>query len=400
MRKSLINKHFVIIANAALGKGLSGSDRIFIEISKRLSSTFDISVCVWEEGFQMCQRQNLTGVRYEKWFLYNLKNLPFLFCYFLRIFSGIYYAIKFSNKGYKQEDCFFYSASDFWQDFIPFIILKIRFPKSKFISSFYLEAPNPLIGFRREYENKIQFPKIKDFLYYFAQFLPKQLIPKISDYIFVTSEPDKSYFISRGFDAEKVLVIMGGVDFSKYNSLKTKIEKKYDAVFYGRFHPQKGVLELIDIWSILIKKLPDAKLVMIGDGPLTDIVREKIHSLKLEKNILLKGHLDDSIEKYELFAQSKVVVHPAVYDSGGMASAEVMFLGIPGVSFDLEALKTYYPKGMLKSKCFDLKGFSDNIFKLLTEKDFYQKTSTQAKECVLENFDWDKKCEFIIKTIL
>ena len=319
--------------------------------------------------------------------------------YFFRIFSGIYYAIKFNSSKQNEKDLYFYCASDFWQDFVPFLVLKIRFPKATFIGTFYLGAPNPFVGFRKEYEKTIQYPKIKDIVYYLQQLLPKLFLTTISDFIFVTSEPDKLYFIYKGFKKENIFPIMGGVNFENYSGLSKNIQKKYDAVFYGRFHPQKGVIELIDIWKILTKSLPDAKLVMIGSGPLFEEVREKIKTENLENNIYLKGHLDDSQEKFQIFAESKVVVHPAVYDSGGMASAEVMYLKIPGVSFDLEALKTYYPLGMIKTKCFDLEEFSENIYQLLKNKELYSKLSIEAKECVLLNFDWKKKVKFIKEEI-
>ena len=138
---------------------------------------------------------------------------------------------------------------------------------------------------------------------------------------------------------------------------------------------------------------------MIGSGPLFLEVEKRIKGNNLSNNIFLKGHMDDSEEKLKLFAESKIVVHPAVYDSGGMASAEVMYLEVPGVSFDLEALKTYYPKGMLKTKCFDLEEFSNNIYRLLCDKDLYKKTASEAKECVIENFDWSKKAQKILKFI-
>jgi glycosyltransferase involved in cell wall biosynthesis len=400
VKKSSTNRNFIIIANAALGKGFSGSDRIFIELAKRLKSNFDISICVWEEGYDMCQRQNLMNVRYEKWFLHKWKKLPFILSYFFRILSGVYYSLKFDLKNYRDEDCYFYSASDFWQDFIPMLIFKLKYPNSKFIASFYLEAPNPLIGFRREYEKKYQLPKFKDLFYYIAQLLPKLLIPVISNFIFVTSKPDKDYFVKRGFKKDKIIIITGGVDFNKYKNIYSNSKKIYDAIFYGRFHPQKGVLELIDIWNILVKSKPDSKLVMIGDGPLYNLVLERIKKYSLEDKITLMGHMDDSLEKLKLFSQSKVVVHPAVYDSGGMASAEIMYLGIPGVSFDLEALKTYYPKGMIKTKCFNLEDFAMNIYNLLSDKDLYSITSKDAKDCVLENFDWDKKCRLIMDSII
>lgn len=394
-----MKKNFIIIANAALGKGFSGSDRIFVELAKNLNSAVKVTVCVWEEGFEMCKRQGLNDVNFERWYLGRFKSLPFLINYFFRIISGIYYSLIFNPKNTKQEDLYFYSASDFWQDFIPFLIFKIRFPKAQFIGSFYLAAPNPLIGFRKEYESSFQIPKIKDILYFLQQYLPKLLLSRVCNYIFVTSDPDKERFIKQGFKKENLFSIMGGVNFSNYEGIPENTEKIYEAVFYGRFHPQKGVLELLDIWKLLLKKIPEARLIMIGSGPLFLEVEKRIKENNLSNNIFLKGHMDDSEEKFKLFAQSKVVVHPAVYDSGGMASAEVMFLKIPGVSFDLEALKTYYPKGMLKTKCFDLEAFATNIYKLLTNKDFYSKEAAAAKECVLLNFDWNKKALYIKEKI-
>ena len=50
---------------------------------------------------------------------------------------------------------------------------------------------------------------------------------------------------------------------------------------------------------------------------------------------------------------------------------------------------------MLKTKCFDLQQFAENINKLLDNDDLYKKLSTEAKECVEINFDWNKKAEFI-----
>lgn len=389
-----MKKKFVILANSMEGTGFSGGDRILCEIARYLSRDVSVEVCVWEDGVKIFSREGVKKIKVNEWKIGKFKNWSTFPRFLFRILSGIYYSIKYKISD-DPKNYVFYLSSHFWTDYIPFLIFKFKYPKSKFIGSFYLSAPNPFKGFRKEYEKFFQIPKIKDFLYFFQNLLVENTLHIISDYIFVTSDPDMERFEKKGFKKDKIFAIKGGVNFENYKNLPKDIKKKYDGIFYGRFHPQKGVLELIDIWNILTKKLPNAKLVMIGNDYLYDEVKNKINKLNLNNNIILKGFMPDSLEKLKLFSESKVVLHPAVFDSGGMAAAEIMYLGIPGVSFDLEALKTYYPKGMLKTSCFNLDEFAENIFKLLSNKELYEIQSEDAKNCVIENFSWEEKIKKI-----
>jgi len=215
--------------------------------------------------------------------------------------------------------------------------------------------------------------------------------------VFVTSEPDRWKFIGKRLPPGRVVAIRGGVDTKTPTSVPSPVEKKYDAVFIGRFHPQKGVLELIDIWEYVCEIKKDAKLAMIGAGDLEKEVREKISKHGMGDNIDLLG-FQDGIPKYQIFKSSRLVVHPAIYDSGGMAACEAMACGLPGVSFDLEALKTYYPKGMLKTPCFDFKAFAENIRKLLKDEELYQKTKQDALDWSAE-WDWDRRAQEILDVV-
>ena len=151
---------------------------------------------------------------------------------------------------------------------------------------------------------------------------------------------------------------------------------------------------MIEIWKIVCMKKKDAKLAMIGVGELEGSIKDKIKMNGLDKNVVLFG-FKDGLEKIRIFKDSCVVVHPAIYDSGGMAACEAMACGLPGVSFDLPALKTYYPKGMLKSACFDLGHFAENILNLLTNKELYGKTSKDALELAKE-WDWDQRAKDLL----
>lgn len=379
---------FHIIAMAALGKGLSGGDRIFIELSKKLKKNgHEVTVYVWEEGFKMCQSQNLTDVKFVIWSGGRLQRFGFFLTYVFRIINSIFRSLflKLDNN----SKTIIYSASDFWMDSLPGWILKTRFPKTIWVGTFYLTAPSPFSGFTENAEKQI--PAIKNTIYYLLQKLPLFLIRHYSDLVCVTSDPDIEKFPNHK-RLGKYLVIKGGVNIKgdNYSGAKNKV---YDAVFQGRFHQQKGVLELIEIWRRVVNKIPTAKLAMIGDGPLMKSVKLKVKSENLEKKVKFFGYVFDGLEKNRIFKQSKIVVHPAIYDSGGMAPAEAMAVGLPGVSFDLRALRSYYPYGLLKAGLGDLDDFAAKIIKLLENKLLYKRMSNQAIKMINSEWSWEHRAE-------
>ena len=395
------NKNIYVFALAALGDGISGGDRIFIELTRRWSKKINIKVIVWEEGLAMCKRQKLKG-KYLKFITLKvgkLKNFGFIFTYFYRTFLGIKYAVELDIK--KQKKTYIYSASEFIMDTIPAFILKVRYPKITWVAAWYQTAPNPISGFS-EGSLATRY-RLKALMYWLAQLPTKPLIKNKADLILVNNEDERKRF-SQLNNEGKVAVIIGAVDLSKINIYIKKHNKnkskKYDAVFQGRFHPQKGVVELIKIWNEVVKDRPRAKLAMIGDGPLMEEVKEKINTLKLSKNVKLFGYVYDGDKKYNIFSNSKIVVHPAYYDSGGMASAEAMAFGLPAVGFDLVAYKSYYPKGMLKVKKGDEKAFSRAIAKLLKDQKLQIKIGSEAKTMIEKSWSWDVRADEILSKFI
>jgi glycosyltransferase involved in cell wall biosynthesis len=83
-----------------------------------------------------------------------------------------------------------------------------------------------------------------------------------------------------------------------------------------------------------------------------------------------------------------------------MAAAEAMAWGLPGVSFDLNALKTYYPKGMLKTSCFDTDEFAKNILSLLFNPSQYNAMSLEALQLVHEKWEWNNRAKEIFAKVM
>ncbi len=379
------------------GTGLSGGDRIFIELSKILSKKNSVSVYVWEEGIKICQREGLKNVNYVLWSSIFWAKFGFIINYFARIFIAIIKSL--SLRVINEPETIIFSASEFWQDSLSAFILKMRYPKTKWVAAWYQTAPNPFVGYS-EHKEKSRY-RLNAFLYWFMQQPIKPLIKVCADLVIVNNESEKEQF-SKMNKNNQVIVMLGAVDLekiAKYRSTNKKITKIYDAVFQGRFHPQKGVVELIDIWKIIVLSKPNALLVMIGDGSLMEDVKKKIKENKLERNVKLLGYVFDGPEKYRIFSQSKIVLHPAFYDSGGMASAEVLAFGVPIVGFDLIAYSSYYPKGMVKVKVGDIQDFARQVLILLNNKKLRVRIGEEGLQMLRSNWSWNSRVGNLINAL-
>lgn len=73
--------------------------------------------------------------------------------------------------------------------------------------------------------------------------------------------------------------------------------------------PHKGQRHLIAAMALVIRQLPDARLLILGDGELRDALQQQIAALGLERHVLLTGFRDDALgvmRSLDLFVMSSV----------------------------------------------------------------------------------------------
>lgn len=388
-----MNIKFQFWALAATGSGISGGDRIFIEFARRWSAKYPVAVYTSSAGAAMCRKLNLSSLPVELhpvnlgWW----DKCGFFVQYFAKIFTAVYLAVKMPGPA-----DYIYSASEFWMDSLPALILKIRFPQLKWIAAWYQTAPDPLRGFSAGRY------RASALVYWLFQLPIKPLIDDYADYVLINNDSETNNFPKLN-SRSRALVVLGAVNtqaVSAYLADHSHAPLRYSAVFQGRFHPQKGVVELIDIWKLVTEKQPHAKLAMIGDGPLMPAVRRRIAELHLQSNIDLLGYVFDGEAKYAVFAASRLVVHPSLYDSGGMASAEAMAFGLPGVGYDLESYRSYYPHGLVKVPLGDKPAFAAAVVNLLNHPSQRQRIGAEAQAMINKDWSWDTRAGQVLSWII
>jgi glycosyltransferase involved in cell wall biosynthesis len=103
-----------------------------------------------------------------------------------------------------------------------------------------------------------------------------------------------------------------------------------DILYIGRLAKEKGVQDLILAFSKVESRLPNRRLVLVGDGNYKQQLIDLTHSLKLERRIMFKGYKADVARYYR---NSSLVVVPSQWpEPFGIVIIEAMAYGIPVIA--------------------------------------------------------------------
>jgi glycosyltransferase involved in cell wall biosynthesis len=178
------------------------------------------------------------------------------------------------------------------------------------------------------------------------------------------------------------------------------IGERSGAAYVGRFHPSKGLDDIIEAWALVRERAPNAKLTLIGTGDpaYNEHLREKVRANGLEDRVAFAGQVTDE-EKAAILGSSRAFVSGTREEGFGIAPAEAMAIGTPCVMYDLPVFDDVFPGGRMKVPVGDIPAFADAIVRVLTDDELFASLSAEAR-AVGESFSWDKVAGVMEQTIL
>ncbi len=363
----------VVLANSFFNLG--GGEKIFVEYAKRWhESGEEIEVITNERGREFCLEHGLKersivvwpSSRSDQWGIF-----------FSSLYKSIIPSIRTLFTPVSDIDVIF-AASFIWPDLLPGIVMKLRRPRIRLVVASYLFVIPPWA--KHYYGNPL-----RAFALYSVQTVSLFLMRCFADGIFTASLRDVARFsIERRRRRLKVVAVRGGVDYAFFHNIP-KQEMMYDCIFVGRFHPQKNVDELLDIWRGVVDQSPERKLGIIGEGYMEEELKEKVREEKLENNVVFLGFADGE-RKAKILKSSKVFVSASRFDTGNIALDEGLACGLPGIVYDLPHL--FYPAGVIKVAIGDQDAFVQAILHLLEDEEVYKKLSRESVRFA-STLDWD-----------
>lgn len=145
----------------------------------------------------------------------------------------------------------------------------------------------------------------------------------------------------------------------------------------GRMYPIKGTLAMVRMMRPIVDALPDARLLLVGDGPDRAACEQLAQSLGIAPNIRFLGHRDDVPE---LLAASDLVVMPSQSEGLGLAAIEALAGGRPVVAYAVGGLPEVVTDGVT-GRCVpagDEPAFAAAVIALLRDRDLLQRYGVAA----------------------
>lgn len=97
----------------------------------------------------------------------------------------------------------------------------------------------------------------------------------------------------------------------------------------GRLMPEKGFDQLLRAFALVLRTLPQTRLVILGDGPMRGELEELARRLGVDDAILLPGF---TLNPYPWISRADVMAVPSRWETFGNVVVEAMALGVPVVA--------------------------------------------------------------------
>jgi glycosyltransferase involved in cell wall biosynthesis len=191
-----------------------------------------------------------------------------------------------------------------------------------------------------------------------------------------------------GIQDEHVVVIPNGVNISQFPYASAD-EKKLQVLFVGSLIERKGPATLLQAMRLVHQALPEARLVMVGEGDERARLEQTIAANEMVDYVRLAGTQTQSAVA-ELMRESRLFVLPSIEEGQGVVLMEALASGTPCVGTRVGGIPDVVTEDVGRLvEPGDAPALAEAIRAYLTDMDLWQKASTAGRQRVLEHYDWN-----------
>lgn len=227
----------------------------------------------------------------------------------------------------------------------------------------------------------------KEIYYYVTKFVINK-----SDYNYSVSKAAALMYYNLGLIKKVMPFIHHGVkvkQLPKTNEINEYRLSRTQLINVGRLEEIKGLRYLLEAMPWVIKKYPEIKLLIIGEGSEKNNLQNMVDRLQIENNVVFMEFNNDP---YSYLNNSDVVVLPSLFETFGLVFIEAFALGTPVVAFDTAAGNEIIQNNVtgLLAMPKDSIALAEKIIFLLDHPLAAHKIATAARQSYVDHFTTER----------
>ena len=178
-----------------------------------------------------------------------------------------------------------------------------------------------------------------------------ELTPEF-DRLIAVSTAIEAKLVHEGRDIVPIDLIRNGVDLQRYDhqepccTLRDEYGMEAGSQIVGvvaRLEPEKGHDTLLEAWPAVLRSVPDAYLLVVGEGSRRDALEALARELRIAHRIVFTGRRDDVPA---VTAALDVAVLPSYREAQGLSILEAMALSRPVVASNVGGIPEMIEDGV------------------------------------------------------
>lgn len=176
-----------------------------------------------------------------------------------------------------------------------------------------------------------------------------------------------------------IKIIPNGVEVEPVESPPDK-KNTLSLVYLGRLKKTKNPEDAIKAFILIKKQIEDAKLHILGDGPLISFLKGKYGG---QEGLVFHGYVDER-EKLIVLEESHFLLVPSIREGWGQVVIQANAMGTPAIGYNVPGLRDSVVHGKTGVLVKNYIEMAETVKKLWQDKEEYNKMVSQA-------IDWAKK---------
>jgi glycosyltransferase involved in cell wall biosynthesis len=187
-----------------------------------------------------------------------------------------------------------------------------------------------------------------------------------------------------------IMLLSVGIRTINIDPLAVDVQKEFDFVFMARVTPIKGIEHLLKALSTIHKVRPEVSLLVLGPVSMSYLAHLKgiCEDHGIGNNVVFGGHIPRREDLFMKVLRARIFVLPTTIEGLATSAVEAMLLGLPVVTYATGGMPFLNSDGenVLMCETGNIECLTNNMMRLLTDKEFAQKLAHRGQEFAKRTF--------------